>query len=121
MVRTLVTGMSVWPSARTLTNWLAMLSTTISSAVTLRRITLVTVDENATESKVIIDNGARVGELNLDVATEVTGGGDIKNLNVAAPGCKVEMLPDKITIRPGITGNINGTEMDSVTAPGSRR
>lgn len=76
----------------------------------------VTVDENATESKVIIDNGARVGELNLDVATEVTGGGDIKNLNVAAPGCKVEMLPDKITIRPGITGNINGTEMDSVTA-----
>ncbi len=76
----------------------------------------VTVDENATESKVIIDNGARVGELNLDVATEVTGGGDIKNLNVGAPGCKVEMLPDKITIRPGITGNIHGTEMDSVTA-----
>lgn len=76
----------------------------------------VTVDENATESKVIIDNGARVGELNLDVATEVTGGGDIKNLNVGAPGSKVDMLPDKITIRPGITADIDGTEMDSVTA-----
>ncbi len=75
----------------------------------------VTVDENATESKVIIDSGARVGELNLDVATEVTGGGDIKNLNVGAPGCKVEMLPDKIDIRPGITANIDGIEMDSVT------
>lgn len=76
----------------------------------------VTIDESATESKVIIDNGARVGELNLDVATDVSGGGDIKELNVGAPGCKVEMLPDKITIRPGITANIDGIDMDSVTA-----
>lgn len=76
----------------------------------------LTIDENATNSTVKIDQGAIVETLNLDVATTVTGKGDISSLYVNAPGCKVEMLPDYIYIRPGITANINGTEMDSTLA-----
>ena len=76
----------------------------------------VTMDENATNSSVLVDGDARVDNLNLDVATTVTGEGDIKNLNVGAAGTTVEQLPDDITIRPGITSDINGSEMNSSQA-----
>ena len=76
----------------------------------------LTVDEAATDSTVIIDRGAVVKELNLDTATIVSGEGDIEHLIVNAPGCEVEMLPDQITIRPGITAIIAGEEMDTVAA-----
>lgn len=76
----------------------------------------MTIDEAAVDSTVTIAQGAVVEELNLDTATNVTGKGDIATLNVNAPGCKVEMLPDDINIRPGITADINGTTMDSTLA-----
>ena len=76
----------------------------------------LTVDETAEGSNVIIDRGAVVKELNLDTATLVTGEGDIEHLVVNAPGCEVEMLPDEIDIRPGITAIIAGEEMDTVGA-----
>ena len=76
----------------------------------------LTVDETAEGSNVIIDRGAVVKELNLDTATPVTGQGDIEHLVVNAPGCEVEMLPDEIDIRPGITAIIAGEEMDTVGA-----
>ena len=76
----------------------------------------MTVDENAVGSTVSIAQGAVVEELNLDTGTTVTGKGDIGTLNVNAPGCKVEMLPDDINIRPGITADINGMTMDSTLA-----
>lgn len=76
----------------------------------------VTMDEYATGSKLLVDTGARVDELNLDVATEVTGKGDIKDLNVAAGGCTVEQLPDKVVIRPGITADVDGETMGSSEA-----
>lgn len=76
----------------------------------------MTIDEAATDSTVNISQGAVVEILNLDTATTVTGKGDIESLYVNAPGCKVEMLPDYIYIRPGITANINGIEMDSTLA-----
>lgn len=76
----------------------------------------LTVDEAAVGSNVIIDRGAVVNELVLDTGVEVTGEGDIKKLVVNAPGCVVEMLPDEIEIRPGITAEIAGEEMDSVAA-----
>ena len=76
----------------------------------------LTVDEAAVGSTVVIDRGAVVKELNLDTATLVTGEGDIEHLTVNAPGCEVEMLPDQIDIRPGITAIIAGEEMDSVAA-----
>jgi hypothetical protein len=77
---------------------------------------VVTVDEAATGSKVTIDNGARIKELNLDTATTVDGDGDIATLNVFAPGSIVSILPDEITVRPGVTADIAGQNMDSVAA-----
>lgn len=76
----------------------------------------LTVDEAAVDSNVIIDRGAVVNELVLDTGVEVTGEGDIRKLVVNAPGCVVEMLPDEIEIRPGITAEIAGEEMDTVAA-----
>lgn len=76
----------------------------------------LTVDETAVDSKVVISQGAVVEELNLDTATTVSGKGDIGTLRVNAPGCIVEMLPDIIIIRPGITANIAGIVMDSALA-----
>lgn len=76
----------------------------------------ITMDERATNSSVLVDGDARVDELNLDVATKVTGEGDIKNLNVDAAGSTVEQLPDDIDIRPGIDADINGSEMNSSQA-----
>ena len=81
----------------------------------------LTVDEAATESTVIIDRGAEIKELNLDTGTAVSGEGDIKKLNVNAPGSTVTMLPDEIYIRPGITAVINGQVMDSTAAEESSR
>ena len=76
----------------------------------------LTVDEAAVDSTVVIDRGAVVKELNLDTGVNVTGQGDIEKLVVNAPGSTVEMLPDQIEIRPGITADINGVEMDNVAA-----
>ena len=76
----------------------------------------MTVDEAATDSTLIIDRGATVKELNLDTATTVTGEGDIGHLVVNAPGCVIDIMPDEITIRPGITAVICGQEMDSMAA-----
>lgn len=71
------------------------------------------VDEDAEESTAFIDYDAYIGEVDLDIGTEITGQGEIGTLVVNASDTTVEMLPDYITIRPGITANINGKEMTS--------
>ncbi len=76
----------------------------------------ITVDESAVDSTLHIAGGSRVENVNLDTGVEVSGTGDIDKLTVNANGSTVPMLPDQITIRPGITANINGEEMDSVAA-----
>lgn len=76
----------------------------------------ITVDEAARGSALVIDGSAKVGELNLDVATGVTGEGDIDHLNVNAAGSTVTMLPDTITVRPGINASVGGEDMDSAAA-----
>lgn len=76
----------------------------------------VTIDEEAINSTLTIEQGASVGNLNLDVGTTVDGEGDIGHANVNAPGCSIEQLPDTIVIRPGITADVNGEEMDSTAA-----
>lgn len=76
----------------------------------------LTVDEAAVDTVVTISEGAVVESLNLDGACEVKGKGDVTSLIVNAAGCTVEMLPDQITIRPGITAKINGETMDSNSA-----
>lgn len=76
----------------------------------------VTMDESALGASVTVGAGAEIKTLNLDASTKVTGGGDVENLNVNAAGSSTSMLPDTITIRPGLTANIAGETMDSVTA-----
>ena len=76
----------------------------------------ITVDESAVDSTLHIAGGSRVENVNLDTGVEVSGTGDIDKLTVNANGSTVPMLPDQITIRPGITANINGEEMDSAAA-----
>ena len=80
------------------------------------KVDTITVDETATDSTLEIASGAEVEHVNLDVAAEVTGAGDIANLTVNAPGSSVSMLPDQITIRPGVTADIAGETMDSTAA-----
>lgn len=77
---------------------------------------IVTVDERATDSALVIDNLASIKELNLDRGTPVTGEGSISHLNINAPGSNVAMLPDTIFVRPGITGNVNRVNMDNKVA-----
>lgn len=95
-----------------------VLNSTPRSSLRMARGTaqIVTVDEYALGSTVVIDAGAEIKTLNLDTATAVTGTGDIENLNVNAAGCTVAMLPDNIVIRPGLTANIGGFTMDTVAA-----
>ena len=54
--------------------------------------------------------------MNLDGASSVTGRGDIENLTVTTEDTEVEMLPDSIEIRPGVTADIAGEEMSSLDA-----
>lgn len=74
---------------------------------------ILTMDEKATNATLEIKNGATINKLNLDVATSVTGKGDVDKIYVNASGSTIEMLPDKITIRPGLDAEINGETMDS--------
>lgn len=76
----------------------------------------ITVDETATGSTLNIVAGAQVDEVNLDVGATVTGDGDIGSLTVNADGSTVSMLPDQITIRPGVIATIDGEKMDSAAA-----
>lgn len=76
----------------------------------------VTVDEHAVGSTLHVANNTSVRELNLDVGTPVTGNGDVGRLNIGAAGSSVTMLPDNVTIRPGINGTVHGEVMDNVTA-----
>lgn len=76
----------------------------------------VTVDERATGSTLDIGANGTVRDLNLDTAATVTGKGDITNATVNASGSTIPMLPDTVVVRPGVTGNIGGTVMDSAAA-----
>lgn len=80
------------------------------------QVDTITVDEKAVDSTLNIVSGAEVDHVKLDVGTIVTGEGDIGELIVNAPGSTVSMLPDQIIIRPGISANINGEDMDSEAA-----
>lgn len=76
----------------------------------------VTIDEKATNSKLILEVNASADEVNLDVGTSVEGSGDIDHLVINSEGSSTTMLPDKITIRPGLKGEISGEEMDASQA-----
>ena len=77
---------------------------------------VITVDEAAVGSTLHLEAGSLADQVNLDVGTTVTGDGNIGHLTVNAAGSTVPMLPDQITIRPGITAGIGGETMDSTAA-----
>ena len=76
----------------------------------------VTVDEKATGSKLILEVNASADEVNLDVGTSVEGSGDIGHLTINSTGSSTTMLPDTITIRPGLNADIAGDDMDASEA-----
>lgn len=85
------------------------------SSLNISRGTLqsLTVDEMATDSALNIDTNTTVKDLNLDTGVRVTGAGDVGAVNVNAAGVTSAILPDKITIRPGVTSSIAGEVMDT--------
>ena len=84
--------------------------------VAMGTVDSLTMDEHATNATLNLDVNSTATTLNLDVATRVTGVGDIDRLNVNAPGSDVQMLPDTIEIRPGITAVIAGETMNAQQA-----
>ena len=66
----------------------------------------ITIDEYATHSELLIDINTVVKELNLDVATRVYGRGDIIDLKIMADGCEVEILPEHVYVRPGLSATL---------------
>ena len=76
----------------------------------------VTIDEKATNSSLRLEVKAAADEVNLDVGTKVEGTGDIGHLTINSPDSTTTMLPDKITIRPGLDAEISGENMDASQA-----
>ena len=80
----------------------------------------VTIDEYAKNSQLVVGTGTRIDELNLDVASLVTGDGngqgDIINLNIGVDGCEVDILPEHVEVRPGITATVNDEVIGSAAA-----
>ena len=85
-------------------------------SVAMGTVDTLTVDENATGSTLNLDINSTVKSLNLDTGVPVSGVGDIDEININAAGSSVTMLPDKITIRPGLTAYVAGEIMDAVQA-----
>ena len=80
----------------------------------------ITIDEYARGAQLVVGTGTRIDTLNLDVATLVTGDangkGDIINLNIGAADCEVDILPEHVEVRPGITASIDGETVTSTSA-----
>ena len=74
------------------------------------------VDEDAPYSEVTIDRNAYISSASLDAPCLIRGLGDLGDVTINASDVEVEMLPDTIVIRPGLTATINGTEMTSQDA-----
>lgn len=81
----------------------------------------LTVDEHSTDSTVQLDRNTQVKELNTDVASSITGDGDVDKMNINSSGVTSTVLPDDIYIRPGLNANVDGEDMDSAAAEESSR
>lgn len=74
------------------------------------------VDEVANKSTVHLEKRTYTEELYTDVGTNATGLGEIDSVVIQTNGTKIESLPNDISIRPGVTANINGKNMTSLDA-----
>lgn len=80
-------------------------------------VTQITVDEEATNARVDLEINASVDDIKLDTSSTITGTGDIGHIDVGANGCTSEILPDSVTVRPGVVTEIAGiTNIDSEVA-----
>ncbi len=80
------------------------------------RVESFTMDEDGAGSSLNLDYNATVNNLNLDTGTPITGSGDVQSIIINSNGSTSDILPDNIELRPGITADINGLEMNSQTA-----
>ncbi|RKJ42066.1 S-layer homology domain-containing protein [Acutalibacter sp. 1XD8-33] len=71
-------------------------------------VSSITVEEEATGSHLKLEVNAVVDKIQLDTGTDVTGSGDIGELDVTTNGSSCEILPDKVVVRPGVVTEING-------------
>ena len=76
----------------------------------------ITIDETAVGCELLVDINTVVEELNLDVASHVYGQGDIIDLNIGATGCEVDIIPEHVAVRPGITASVGDEVIGSVEA-----
>lgn len=76
----------------------------------------ITVDEKAVGATVLLDENTGVGDVFLDIATKITGNGKIDAVIINTDGTSISMMPKNVTIRPGITANVNGKVMTSLDA-----
>lgn len=80
-------------------------------------VTRITVDEEATNARVDLEINASVDDIKLDTSSTITGTGDIGHIDVGANGCTSEILPDTVTVRPGVITEVGGiTGVDSEKA-----
>ena len=95
-----------------------VLNFTQASTVTLAQgiAKEITIDEKAVGANLNLSKDTVVNKVNLDAASTITGSGSISHVNVNVSGTTSSILPDTITVRPGITANVKGEVMDSVTA-----
>ena len=63
----------------------------------------LTVDEDAQDSIITLDKNAYVLNASLDAPCQIVGDGDMGSVTITSSGVEIEMLPDEIIIRPGIT------------------
>lgn len=71
------------------------------------------VDELGADSTIYLQKDTYVDQLLLDVASTVTGTGEVGYLKVNGSGVVTEMLPEQVEIRPGLKAKIAGVNMDS--------
>ncbi|MDD3569818.1 MAG: S-layer homology domain-containing protein [Lachnospiraceae bacterium] len=71
------------------------------------------VDELGADSTVYLQEDTYVDQLLVDVASTITGTGEVGYLKVNGPGVSTEMIPEEVEIRPGLKAKIAGVNMDS--------
>lgn len=73
-------------------------------------IDTVYVDERAFDSTINIGGGTYIGQVYLDVGIHITGKGDLLYVKVNGEGAVIDMLPESIEVRAGLTASVNGNK-----------
>lgn len=71
-------------------------------------VSSITIEEEAAGSHLKLEVNAVVDRVQLDTGTDVTGSGDIGELDVTTNGSSCDILPDKVVVRPGVVTEIDG-------------